>query len=102
MFRQNSEMETDMVIPRSVQKQQQRDADMEIMEMVSEDTRDSNKLMVPGYQSSIMLSKDAPDFENPIESIPIDMRESSYGYELTNPFSKFDQNCNVSEKYSCL
>ena len=104
MFRQNSEVEIDMVEPRSVQQQQQqRDADMEIVEIVVEDTRDSNEvLMVPGYQSSIMLSKDAPDFENPIELIPIDMRESSYGYELTNPFSKFDQNCNVSDKYSCF
>lgn len=104
MFRQNSEVEIDMVEPRSVQQQQQqRDADMEIVEIVVEDTRDSNEvLMVPGYQSSIMLSKDAPDFENPIELIPIDMRESSYGYELTNPFSKFDQNCSVSDKYSCF
>ena len=105
MFRQNSEVEIDMVEPRSVQQQQQqqRDADMEIVEIVVEDTRDSNEvLMVPGYQSYIMLSKDAPDFENPIELIPIDMRESSYGYELTNPFSKFDQNCNVSDKYSCF
>jgi hypothetical protein len=98
MFRQNSEVEIDMVnhVPLT------RDADMEIMEMVVEDTPNSNEvLMIPGYQSSIMLSKDAPTFENPIELIPIDMQESSYGYELTNPFSKFDQNCSVSDKYSC-
>jgi len=99
MFRQNSEVEIDMVVERPVQ---QRDADMEIVEIVVEDEPDTNEvLMIPGYQSSIMLSNDSPHFENPIELIPIDMRESSYGYELTNPFSKFDQECSVSDKYSC-
>jgi hypothetical protein len=98
MFRQNSEVEIDVVVP-SVQ----RNADMEIVEIVVEDEPDTNAvLMVPGYQSSIMLSKDAPNFDNPIELIPIDMREKSYGYDLTNPFSKFDQECSVSDKYSCF
>ena len=101
MFRQNTEVDMDVIVPCPLQ--QQHDADTEIVKMVVEDTPDTNAvLMVPGYQSSIMLSKDAPDFENPIELIPIDMRESSYGYELTNPFSKFDQNCSVSDKYSCF
>lgn len=98
MFRQNSEVEIDVVVP-SVQ----RNADMEIVEIVVEDEPDTNAvLMVPGYQSSIMLSKDAPNFDNPIELIPIDMREKSYGYDLSNPFSKFDQECSVSDKYSCF
>jgi hypothetical protein len=98
MFRKNSEVEIDVVVP-SVQ----RNADMEIVEIVVEDEPDTNAvLMVPGYQSSIMLSKDAPNFDNPIELIPIDMREKSYGYDLTNPFSKFDQECSVSDKYSCF
>jgi len=97
MFRKNTEVEIDVVVP------VQRNADMEIVEIVVEDEPDTNAvLMVPGYQSSIMLSKDAPNFENPIELIPIDMREKSYGYELTNPFSKFDQECSVSDKYSCF
>jgi hypothetical protein len=97
MFRKNSEVEIDVVVPI------QRNADMEIVEIVVEDEPDTNAvLMVPGYQSSIMLSKDAPNFENPIELIPIDMREKSYGYDLTNPFSKFDQECSVSDKYSCF
>jgi hypothetical protein len=100
MIRQNNEVEIDVVVPRPVHP---RDADMEIMKMVVEDTPNTNEvLMIPGYQSSIMLSKDAPNFDNPIELIPIDMRESSYGYELSNPFSKFDQNCSVSDKYSCF
>jgi hypothetical protein len=98
MFRQNNEVEIDVIIP-SVQ----RNPDIEIVEMVVEDEPDTNEvLMVPGYQSSIMLSNDCPHFENPIELIPIDMRESSYGYELSNPFSKFDQECSVSDKYSCF
>ncbi len=97
MFRKNTEVEIDVVVP------VQRNADMEIVEIVVEDEPDTNAvLMVPGYQSSIMLSKDAPNFENPIELIPIDMREKSYGYDLTNPFSKFDQECSVSDKYSCF
>ena len=101
MFRQNTEVDMDVIVPCPLQ--QQHDADTEIVKMVVEDTPDTNAvLMVPGYQSSIMLSKDAPNFDNPIELIPIDMRESSYGYELTNPFSKFDQNCSVSDKYSCF
>jgi hypothetical protein len=98
MFRKNTEVEIDVVVPAV-----QRNADMEIVEIVVEDEPDTNTvLMVPGYQSSIMLSKDAPNFENPIELIPIDMREKSYGYDLTNPFSKFDQECSVSDKYSCF
>ena len=60
-------------------------------------------LLIPGYQSSIMLSSDSPTlvFENAIETIPVDM-ESSYGYEFNNPFSKLGQKCGVSDQYSCF
>jgi len=101
MFRQNSEVEIDMVVPRPVQ---QRDADMEIMDMVMEDSPDSNELlMISGHNSSIMLTKGSLDFDSqPIENIPINMEQVDYGYKLNNPFSKFDQECSVSDIYSCF
>ena len=53
--------------------------------------------------SSIMLTRGSPDFESqPIESIPINMEQIDYGYKLNNPFSKFDQECSVSDIYSCF
>jgi hypothetical protein len=78
-------------------------SDLEILEMVMEDTPTTEDLLlIPGYQSSIMLSSDSPtlDFEQPIEMIPVNM-ESSYGYEFNNPFSKLGQKCGVSDQYSC-
>jgi hypothetical protein len=76
-------------------------ADREIVEMVIED-EPSDLLLVPGYQSSIMLSNDSTlTFEKPIEMIPVNM-ESTYGYEFNNPFSKMGQKCGVSDQYSCF
>jgi hypothetical protein len=79
-----------------------RDANMEIVQMVIEDQPTTDDLlMIPGYQSSIMLSSSNDlEFENPIEMIPVDM-DSSYGYEFNNPFSKLGQKCGVSDQYSC-
>ena len=56
------------------------------------------------YQSSIMLSDNSPDFdETPIENVPMNMNDNgNFGYAFSNPFSKFDQDCNVSDKYSCF
>jgi len=78
-------------------------ADSEIIDIVNTDEPSVNELlMVPGYQSSIMLSNDSTlDFDNPIETIPVDM-ESTYGYEFNNPFSKLGQKCGVSDQYSCF
>jgi hypothetical protein len=78
-------------------------ADLEIIDMVNEDEPSADELlMIPGYQSSIMLSNDSTlDFEIPIETIPVDM-ESTYGYEFNNPFSKLGQKCGVSDQYSCF
>ena len=75
---------------------------MEIVQMVIEDQPTTDDLlMIPGYQSSIMLSSSNDlEFENPIEMIPVDM-DSSYGYEFNNPFSKLGQKCGVSDQYSC-
>ena len=82
----------------------QRDADAEIVQMVQGEQPAINELlMVPGYQSSIMLSNGSTslDFENPsIELIPVDM-DKSYGYEFNNPFSKLGQKCGISDHYSC-
>jgi hypothetical protein len=76
-------------------------ADVEILEIVErEEPTTQELLMIPGYQTSIMLSNNSPDFSNPIEIIPVDM-ESSYGYEFNNPFSKLGQKCGVSDQYSC-
>jgi hypothetical protein len=78
-------------------------ADRDIVELViDEEPCTEELLMVPGYQSSIMLSNDSTlNFEHPIETIPVDM-ESSYGYEFNNPFSKMGQKCGVSDQYSCF
>jgi hypothetical protein len=78
-------------------------SDSEIVEFVKNEEPSTNDLlMVPGYQSSIMLSHDSTlDFDNPIELIPVDM-ESTYGYEFNNPFSKLGQKCGVSDQYSCF
>jgi hypothetical protein len=56
------------------------------------------------YQSSIMLSNNSPNFdETPIENVPMNMNDNgNFGYDFSNPFSKFDQDCNVSDKYSCF
>lgn len=61
-------------------------------------------LMIPNYQSSIMLSGSTPVLDldgRPIEKIPVDL-EKNYGYEFNNPFSKFGQNCDESVSYSCF
>jgi hypothetical protein len=74
------------------------------IEVVTENESTANELlMVPGYQTSIMLFNDSPvlEFEKPIELIPVDM-ENTYGYEFNNPFSKLGQKCGVSEHYSCF
>jgi hypothetical protein len=78
-------------------------SDLEIVDFVKNEEPSTNDLlMVPGYQSSIMLSHDSTlDFDNPIEMIPVDM-ESTYGYEFNNPFSKLGQKCGVSDQYSCF
>ena len=56
------------------------------------------------YQSSIMLSDNSPNFdETPIENVPMNLNDNkNFGYDFSNPFSKFDQDCNVSDKYSCF
>jgi len=56
------------------------------------------------YQSSIMLSDNSPNFDEiPIENVPLNMNDNgNFGYAFSNPFSKFDQDCNVSDKYSCF
>lgn len=74
-------------------------ADSDIIQM----THHKSPMTTPGYQSSIMLARGSPDFESqPIETIPINMEQVDYGYKLNNPFSKFDQECSVSDTYSCF
>jgi len=104
----NEKPKKEVIVDVDIKKQKRKGndiykADREILELVIKDEpSNEDLLLVPGYQSSIMLSNDSTlTFDKPIEMIPVDM-ESTYGYEFNNPFSKMGQKCGVSDQYSCF